>query len=146
MNVTFCMDSNFQRRAGRRETWMVRRMKVPDRFEYALARSGRGRVWHIRDWRRAGHCIGLCDQPLGFLVRECAPPERGPRCKTCQEKLKGLRETAVIVRSDHLSVTGMTIGQVVELALKNNVPADAEFYVHDDYGDCLPVIKWNVTE
>ncbi len=52
----------------------------------------------------------------------------------------------VIVGEDYVSVTGMTLSQVVEEAQNGGVPANAEFVAESDYGDPVVHLRWYRTK
>ena len=129
-------------------------MKPPDPIPYAIARSGRGRVRHIADWRSGPReRLALCDHPVKWPLTadEMAMDiyKQMPVCANCQGKLKKLTAVKVIVAEDHMCIEGKTIAQVVELALLGQVPADARVAVQSDGCCCAyteAVLRWHVTE
>lgn len=127
-------------------------MKVPDPVPYGLARSGRGRVRHIQDWRGIHRqFLGLCDQPLGgtLTADELALDiyRQMPVCSTCQDKLQKMRDHKIITGTESIYIEGKTLPQVIELALKAQVPPEATIVIDGQYQDYPEIVlRWNITE
>jgi hypothetical protein len=112
--------------------------------QYAMARSGRGRVWHVVDWRKGentGRNSALCTMPVGRTWEIGELP--GRLCATCGKELERLRALLVQYDRRRVRVSGLTVAEVVKTALENGAPADAIIEPARDYGDDIVVLEWH---